>query len=142
MCTKQPLQPILVCMNLPACCMASKPPLRLFNESSTQCLPTFSTNGLSFTLMMSLSGQTLILRLCLVMNFVFEHAAKFGIQFKPTKCAFFSQDLEILGHRVAPLGQFPTSKGTEAISAMPHFHNVSSVKRFLDMVIYFRDYLR
>ena len=50
---------------------------------------------------------------------VFERAAKFGIQFKPTKCVFFSQDLEILGHRVTPLGRFPTSKGTEAISAMP-----------------------
>ena len=51
---------------------------------------------------------------------VFEQAAKFGIQFKPTKCVFFSQDLEILGHRVTPLGRFPTFKGTEAISAMPH----------------------
>ena len=73
---------------------------------------------------------------------VFEHAAKFGIQFKPTKCAFFSQGLEVLGHRVTPLGWFPTSKGTEAISAMPHPHNVSSVKRFLGMVNYFRDYVR
>ena len=38
---------------------------------------------------------------------VFERTAKFGIQFKPSKCVFFSQDLEILGHRVTPLGQFP-----------------------------------
>ena len=73
---------------------------------------------------------------------VFERAAKFGIQFKPTKCIFFSQDLEILGHRVTPLGRFPTSKGTEAISPMPHPRNVSSVKRFLGMVNYFRDYVR
>ena len=73
---------------------------------------------------------------------VFECAAKFGIQFKPTKCAFFSQDLEILGHRVTPLGWFPTSKGREAISAMPRPHNVSSVKRFLGMGNYFCDYVR
>ena len=73
---------------------------------------------------------------------VFERAAKSGIQFKPTKCAFFSQDLEILGHRVTPLEWFPTSKGTEAISDMPRPHNVSSVKRFLGMVNYFRDYVR
>ena len=72
---------------------------------------------------------------------VFERAAKFGIQFKPTKCAFFSQDLEILGHHVTPLGRFPTSKGTEAISAMPCPHNVSSVKQFLGVVNYFRDYV-
>ena len=72
---------------------------------------------------------------------VFECAAKFGIQFKPSKCIFFSHDLGILGHRVTPLGRFPTSKGTEAISAMPRPHNVSSVKRFLGMVNYFRDYV-
>ena len=129
-------------MDLPPCRMASKLPLRLFNESSTQCLPTFSTNGLSFTLMMSLSGQTLILRLCFVMNLFLNVLPKFGIQFKPTKCAFFSQDLEILGHHVTSLGWFPTSKGTEAISVMPCPHYVSSVKRFLGMVNYFRDYVR
>ena len=72
---------------------------------------------------------------------VFEHAAKFGIQFKPSKCVFFSHDLEILGHCVTPLSRFPTSKGTEAISVMPRPRNVSSVKRFLGMVNYFRDYV-
>ena len=76
------------------------------------------------------------------MNLFLKHAAKFGIQFKPIKYAFFSQDLEILGHCVTPLGWFPTSKGTEAISAMPDPHNVSSVKRFLGTVNYFRDYVR
>ena len=49
--------------------------------------------------------------------------------------------MEILGHRVTPLGRFPTSKGTEAISAMPCLNNVSSVKHFLGMVNYFRDYV-
>ena len=73
---------------------------------------------------------------------VFEHAEKFGIQFKLTKRAFSSQDLEILGHCVTPLGWFPTSKGTEAISAMTLPHNVSSVKTFLGMVNYFREYVR
>ena len=73
---------------------------------------------------------------------VFERAAKFGIQFKPTKCVIFSQDLEMLGHRVIPIGRFPTYKGTEAISAMRRPHNVLSVKRFLGMVNYFKDYVR
>ena len=36
---------------------------------------------------------------------VSEHAAKFGIQFKPSKCVFFSQDLEILEYHVTPLGR-------------------------------------
>ena len=33
---------------------------------------------------------------------VFQHAIDFGIQFKPTKCASFSQDLQVLGHRITP----------------------------------------
>ena len=73
---------------------------------------------------------------------VFERAVKYGLQFKPTKCVFFSENLEILGHRITPACRFPTQKGTEAISAMPRPHNVSSVKRFLGMVGYFRDYVQ
>ena len=64
-----------------------------------------------------------------------------GIQFKPSKCQFFSSNLKILGHRVTPEGRFPTEKGTEAISSFERPHNVSSLKRFLGMVGYFRDYI-
>ena len=73
---------------------------------------------------------------------VFARAVQYGLQFKPTKCTFFSHDLEILGHRITPEGRFPTNKGTEAILAMPRPHNVASVKRFLGMVGYFRDYVK
>ena len=54
----------------------------------------------------------------------------------------FSEDLQVLGHRITPTGRFPISKGTEAISAMPRPKNVSGVKRFLGMVGYFRDYVQ
>ena len=73
---------------------------------------------------------------------VFQCAIDFGIQFEPTECAFFSQDLQVLGHSIILTGRFPTSKGTEAISAMPRPKDVSGVKRFLSMVGYFRDYVR
>ena len=59
----------------------------------------------------------------------FARAVQYGLQFKPTKCTFFSHDLEILGHCIT-LGRFPTNKGTKAILAMPRPHNVASVKRF------------
>ena len=56
---------------------------------------------------------------------------------------YFSQDLQVLGHHhITPTGRFPTTKGTEAISAMPQPKNVSAVKRFLGMVGYFREYVR
>ena len=37
---------------------------------------------------------------------VFQLAVKFGGQFKPSKCEFFSSDLEILGHRITPAADF------------------------------------
>ena len=73
---------------------------------------------------------------------ILERATKFGLQFKPTKCFFFSDNLEILGHRITPEGRFPTQKSTEAISSMPRSHNARAVKRFLGMVGYFRDHVR
>ena len=73
---------------------------------------------------------------------IFERASKFGVQFKPSKCSFFSTNMQILGHRVTSEGRFPTEKGTESISSFPRPHNVSSLKRFLGMVGYFREYIR
>ena len=73
---------------------------------------------------------------------IFERASKFGVQFKPSKCSFFSTNLQILGHRITPEGRFPTEKGTESISSYPRPHNVSSLKRFLGMIGYFREYIR
>ena len=68
-------------------------------------------------------------------------AVKLGLQLKPFKCCFFSENLQILGHCVTPDGRFPTQKGTEAIMSMPRPHNVSSVNRFLGMVGYFHDHV-
>ena len=73
---------------------------------------------------------------------IFERASKFGVQFKPSKCSFFSNNMQILGHRITPEGRFPTQKGTESISSFPRPNNVSSLKRFLGMVGYFREYIR
>ena len=73
---------------------------------------------------------------------VFQRAQKFGLQFKPQKCYFFSGNLEILGHRITPTGHFPTAEGTEAIVNMPRPHNARSVKRFIGMVGYFREYIK
>ena len=72
---------------------------------------------------------------------VFQRAQKFVLQFKPQKCYFFSENLEILGHRITPAGCFLTAKGTEAIVNMPRPHNARGVKRFIGMVGYFREYI-
>ena len=72
---------------------------------------------------------------------VYERADKFCLQFKPSKCVFFSKDLPILGHKVTTEGRFPTEKGTEAISNFPPSGNASQLKRFLGMIGYFREYI-
>ena len=73
---------------------------------------------------------------------ILAKATQFGLQFKTAESLFFSDNLEILGHRITPEGRFPTEKGTEAILSMLCPHNVSSVKCFLGMVGYFRDHVR
>ena len=40
-----------------------------------------------------------------------ECATQFGIQFKPTKCVLFSQDLQVLEHHITPTGRVPNNKG-------------------------------
>ena len=72
----------------------------------------------------------------------FARTVQYGLQFKPTKCTFFSHNLEILGHCITPECRFPTNKGTETILAMPRPHNVASVKCFLSMVGYFRYFVK
>ena len=73
---------------------------------------------------------------------VFRRAQKFGLQFKPQKCYFFSHDLGIFGHRITPAGRFPTVKGTKAIVNMPRPRNARGAKRFIRMVGYFREYIK
>ena len=69
-------------------------------------------------------------------------ATKFGVHVKPSKCYFFSENLELSGHCIPPEGRFSTEKSTEVILSMPCVHSVSSVKRFLSPVDHLRDHVR
>ena len=72
---------------------------------------------------------------------IFKQAVDHGVQFKPAKCSFFSQSLEILGHHVTDKGRTPTTKGIDAILKMPTPRSPTDVKRFLGLTGYFRDYI-
>ena len=69
-------------------------------------------------------------------------STKSGVQFKPSKCYFFSENLEVFGHCITPEGRFSAEKGTEDILSMPCPHNVSSIKRFLGLEGYSCDHVR
>ena len=53
----------------------------------------------------------------------------------------FAREIEILGHLVTQEGRTPISRGVEAILSMPSPTNISSVKRFLGLCGYFRDFI-
>ena len=72
---------------------------------------------------------------------IFKRAVDHDVQFKPGKCSFFSQSLEILGHHVTDKGRTPTTKGIDAILKMPTPRSPTDVKRFLGLTGYFRDYI-
>ena len=72
----------------------------------------------------------------------FQRAQKSGLRFKSQKCYYFLDNLEILGHRITPARRFPTAKGTEAIINMPRPCNAKGLKRFIRMVVYFRENIK
>ena len=72
---------------------------------------------------------------------LFDRAVKVGIQLKPTKCTFFAEELQVLEHTITEHGRKPNSKGVEAITSMEPPSNTTSLKRFLDLCNFFRDYI-
>ena len=74
-------------------------------------------------------------------SLLFQRLVKVGMQLKPSKCTFFSREIEILGHWITQDGRTPISKGVKAILSMPTPINTSAVKRFLGLCGYFRDFI-
>jgi len=72
---------------------------------------------------------------------LFARAVKVGIQFKATKCTFFAKTLQVLGHTITEHGRKPNSKGVQAITSMEPPSNTTSLKRFLSLCNFFRDYI-
>ncbi|XP_068756924.1 uncharacterized protein [Montipora capricornis] len=74
-------------------------------------------------------------------SLLFQRLVQVGMQLKPSKCTFFAREIEILGHRITQEGRTPISKGVEAILSMPTPTKISSVKRFLGLCGYLRDFI-
>ena len=73
---------------------------------------------------------------------IFARAVKFGLQFKPSKCTFFSIDLTVLSHRITPVGRFLSDKGTEAISNFPNLKQPPNLNVFRYGRLFSRIYLQ
>ena len=72
---------------------------------------------------------------------IFKGAAQVGMQFKPSKCTFFSTHLEVLGHIVTPNGRIPDPKKVQAISDFPMVNSQTAVQKFLGMVGFYRHHI-
>ena len=63
------------------------------------------------------------------------------MQFKPSKCTFFSTHLEVLGHIVTPNGRIPNPKKVQALSDFPMVNSKTAVQRLLGMVGFYRHHI-
>lgn len=72
---------------------------------------------------------------------ILARAVEVGIQFKPSKCTFFAQSLEVLGHIITTNGRLPDPKKTEAIQLFPTPSCQTDIQKFLGMVGFYRHHI-
>jgi hypothetical protein len=65
-----------------------------------------------------------------------------GMTFRLTKCRFFHEQLEYLGHEISVKGVRPGQAKTRAISNYPRPTNVHEVRQFIGLTSYFRKFIQ
>lgn len=72
---------------------------------------------------------------------IFKRATSVGMQFKPSKCIFFAQTLEVLGHIITQSGRLPDPRKVEAISKYPMVNSKPAIQKFLGMIGFYRQHI-
>ena len=73
---------------------------------------------------------------------VFQKLCAAGLELKPSKCFFFREEIEYLGHVVSGKGISTNPKKIEAVSKWPTPKTVYDVRSFLDFVRYYRRFIK
>jgi hypothetical protein len=73
---------------------------------------------------------------------VFELFRRAGMTFRLSKCRFFHEQLEYLGHEISVKGVRPGQAKTKAISNYPRPKNVHEVRQFIGLTSYFRKFIQ
>ena len=72
---------------------------------------------------------------------VLERFKVAGLKLKPSKCHFFSQTVEYLGHLVTPQGILPNPNRVSPIKEFPAPKSVKEVRKFLGLGSYYRRFM-
>ena len=73
---------------------------------------------------------------------VFQKLSAAGLKLKPSKCFFFREEIEYLGHVVSGKGISTNPKKIEAVSKWPTPKTVYDVRSFLGFVGYYRRFIK
>ena len=73
---------------------------------------------------------------------VFKKLCAAGLKLKPSKCFFFREEIEYLGHVVSGKGISTNPKKVEAVSKWPTPKTVYDVRSFLGFVGYYRRFIK
>ena len=73
---------------------------------------------------------------------VFQKLCAAGLKWKPSKCFFFREEIEYLGHVVSGKGISTNPKKIEAVSKWPTPKTVYDVRSFLGFVGYYRRFIK
>ena len=73
---------------------------------------------------------------------VFQRLCAAGLKLKPSKCFFFREEIEYLGHVVSGKGISTNPKKIEAVSKWPTPKTVYDVRSFLGFVGYYRRFIK
>ena len=73
---------------------------------------------------------------------VFQKLHAAGLKWKPSKCFFFREEIEYLGHVVSGKGISTNPKKVEAVAKWPTPQTVYDVRSFLGFVGYYRRFIR
>ena len=73
---------------------------------------------------------------------VFQKLSAAGLKLKPSKCFFFREEIEYLGHVVSGKGISTNPKEVEAVTKLPTPETVYDVRSFLGFVGYYRRFIK
>ena len=73
---------------------------------------------------------------------VFQKLCAAGLKLKPSKCFFFKEEIEYLGHVVSGKGISTNPKKIEAVSKWPTPRTVYDVRSFLGFVGYYKRFIK